>query len=65
VSISRPGAFRHGESGFDWVKEKGTLWGRGEMSIESAPHAGEDDGIGGVVTPSQRTGVVAPSIISN
>jgi hypothetical protein len=31
------------------------------MSIVSAPQAGEEDGIGGVVTPSQRSGVVAPS----
>ena len=32
------------------------------MSIVSGPQYGEDDGIGGVVTPSQRHGgVIAPS----
>jgi hypothetical protein len=39
-------------------KLKGALWGRGEMSIESGTKQGDEDGIGGVVTPSQRTGVV-------
>lgn len=44
------------------IKLKGALCGRGEMSIESGMKLGEDEGIGGVVTPSQRTGgVVAPS----
>jgi hypothetical protein len=39
-------------------KLKGALWGRGEISIESGTKQGDEDGIGGVVTPSQRTGVV-------
>ena len=40
----------------------GILCGRGEMSIASLPYPGEEDGIGGVVTPPHRTGgVVAPS----
>lgn len=44
------------------MKLKGALWGRGEMSIESGTKQGDDEGIGGVVTPSHRTGgVVAPS----
>ena len=43
-------------------KLKGALCGRGEMSIESGWQQGEDEGIGGVVTPSQRMGgVVVPS----
>jgi hypothetical protein len=43
-------------------KLKGALWGRGEMSIESGMKLGDEEGIGGVVTPSHRTGVlVAPS----
>lgn len=43
-------------------KLKGALWGSGEMSIESGAKQGDDEGIGGVVTPSQRTGgVVVPS----
>lgn len=36
------------------TKLKGALWGRGEMSIESGAKPGDDEGIGGVVTPSQR-----------
>lgn len=44
-------------------KLKGALCGRGEMSMESGTQQGEDDGIGGVVTPSHRTGgVVVPSV---
>jgi hypothetical protein len=39
-------------------KLKGALWGRGEMSIESGTKQGDEEGIGGVVTPSHRTGVV-------
>lgn len=43
-------------------KLKGALWGRGEMSIESGTKQGDDEGIGGVVTPSHLTGgVVAPA----
>ena len=43
-------------------KLKGALWGRGEMSIESGTKLGDEEGIGGVVTPSHLTGgVVAPS----
>jgi hypothetical protein len=42
--------------------ENGALWGSGEMSIESGPKLGDDEGIGGVVTPSHRNGgVVVPS----
>lgn len=29
---------------------KGALWGSGDMSMESFPGPGEDDGIGGVLT---------------
>lgn len=44
------------------MKENGALWGRGEMSMESGPKPGDDEGIGGVVTPSHRIGgVVVPS----
>lgn len=44
-------------------KLKGALWGRGEMSIESGMQQGDEEGIGGVVTPSHRTGgVVFPSV---
>ena len=44
------------------MKENGALWGRGEMSMESGPNPGDDEGIGGVVTPSHRIGgVVVPS----
>lgn len=43
-------------------KLKGALCGRGEMSIESGTKHGEDDGIGGVVTPSHlKSGVLVPS----
>lgn len=43
-------------------KLNGALCGSGEMSIESGTKQGEDEGIGGVVTPSHLTGgVVAPS----
>jgi hypothetical protein len=43
-------------------KLKGALWGRGEISIESGTKHGDDEGIGGVVTPSHLTGgVVVPS----
>jgi hypothetical protein len=43
-------------------KLNGALWGRGEMSMESGTKQGDEEGIGGVVTPSHRTdGVVAPS----
>lgn len=43
-------------------KLKGALWGRGEMSIESGTKQGDDEGIGGVVTPSHLTaGVRNPS----
>lgn len=44
------------------VRTYGSLCGSGDMSIESLPNAGEEDGTGGVVTPSHRIGgVVAPS----
>lgn len=44
------------------AKLNGALCGRGEMSIESGTKLGDDEGIGGVVTPSQRIGgVVVPS----
>ena len=43
-------------------KLKGALCGRGEMSMESGAKQGDEEGIGGVVTPSHRTGgVVVPS----
>lgn len=43
-------------------KLKGALCGRGEMSMESGTKQGDEEGIGGVVTPSHRTGgVVAPA----
>jgi hypothetical protein len=46
-----------------FMKPKGALWGRGEMSIESGAKPGDEEGIGGVVTPSHRTGVVkVPSV---
>lgn len=45
------------------VRTKGALCGSGDMSIMSPPNPGEDDGTGGVVTPSHRIGgVVAPSV---
>ena len=45
------------------VKLKGALCGSGEMSIESGTKLGDDEGIGGVVTPSHRTGgVLVPSV---
>jgi hypothetical protein len=41
------------------MKLKGALWGRGDMSIESGAKPGDEEGIGGVVTPSHRAnGVV-------
>lgn len=44
------------------ARVNGGLCGSGDMSIVSWPYPGEDDGIGGVVTPSHRIGgVVAPS----
>lgn len=44
-------------------KLKGALCGRGEMSIESGTKPGEEEGMGGVVTPSHLTGgVMAPSV---
>lgn len=44
-------------------KLKGALCGRGEMSMESGTKPGEEEGIGGVVTPSHLTGgVMAPSV---
>lgn len=49
-------------SGRSVTKLKGALWGRGEMSMESGTKLGDEEGIGGVVTPSQRIGgVVVPS----
>jgi hypothetical protein len=43
-------------------KLKGALCGRGEISIESGTKLGDDEGMGGVVTPSQRVdGVLVPS----
>lgn len=36
------------------TKLKGALWGRGEMSMESGAKPGDEEGIGGVVTPSHR-----------
>lgn len=49
-------------SGRSVTKLKGALWGRGEMSMESGTKQGDDEGIGGVVTPSHLTGgVVVPS----
>jgi hypothetical protein len=44
-------------------KLKGALCGRGEMSIESGAQQGDDEGIGGVVTPSHRTGGVVVSSV--
>lgn len=45
------------------MKLKGALWGRGEMSIESGMQQGDEEGIGGVVTPSHRIGgVLVPSV---
>jgi hypothetical protein len=45
------------------MKENAGLWGRGEMSMESPASPGDDDRMGGVVTPSQEAGgVVAPSV---
>lgn len=41
--------------------EKGALWGRGEMSIESIPGPGDEDGKGGVVVVSAR-GSTKPDI---
>lgn len=51
-------------SGFELAKENGGLCGNGEMSMLSIPPAGEDEGMGGVVTLSHLPGVVAPSAIS-
>jgi hypothetical protein len=46
-------------------KLKGALCGRGEMSMESGTKHGDESGIGGVVTPSHRTGgVVAPAAVA-
>jgi hypothetical protein len=42
-------------------KLKGALCGRGEMSMESGTKQGDDEGIGGVVTPSHLTGGVVAS----
>lgn len=42
-----------GECTWIWVTTlNGTLCGSGEISIESFPGPGEDEGIGGVVMPS-------------
>ena len=44
------------------VEVKGALWGSGDISIGSMPGAGDDDGIGGVVIPSNLMGgVTVPS----
>ena len=44
------------------VDVKGALWGKGDISIGSMPGAGDDDGIGGVVVPSNLMGgVIVPS----
>lgn len=44
------------------MKLKGALWGRGEMSMESGTKLGDEEGIGGVVTPSHlKGGVLVPS----
>lgn len=44
------------------AKLKGALCGRGDISIESGTKLGDESGIGGVFTPSQRTGgVLRPS----
>lgn len=44
-------------------KLKGALCGRGEMSMESGTKPGDEEGIGGVVTPSHLNGgVTAPSV---
>lgn len=49
--------------GVSFKKLKGALWGRGEISIVSGTKQGDDDSIGGVVTPSHAIGgVVAPSV---
>lgn len=37
---------------------KGALWGNGDISIGSMPGAGDEDSIGGVVTPSNLMGGV-------
>jgi hypothetical protein len=44
------------------MKLKGALWGRGDMSMESGAKPGEDEGIGGVVTPSHRANGVVVSV---
>lgn len=45
-------------------RENGALCGSGEMSIDSLPNPGEEDSIGGVVTPSHLIGgVVTPSAL--
>jgi len=45
------------------VEQNGALWGRGEMSIASWLKPGDDDSMGGVVTPSTLMGgVIAPSM---
>jgi hypothetical protein len=48
-----------------FMKLNGALWGRGDISIGSGPYPGDEEGIGGVVTPSHRSGgVVIPSLVS-
>jgi hypothetical protein len=44
------------------MKLKGALCGRGEMSMESGAKPGEEEGIGGVVTPSHLVNGVVVSI---
>jgi hypothetical protein len=50
-----------------WLRKlKGALCGRGEMSMESGTKQGDESGMGGVVTPSHRTGgVVAPAAVEH
>lgn len=66
ISGDGDGSGRDNCTGRSLEKPKGALWGSGEMSMESGTKHGEDEGIGGVVTPSHRMGgVVAPSLESN
>lgn len=46
------------------AKLKGALCGNGDISIESGTKLGDEEGMGGVLTPSQRTGgVLVPSTV--
>ena len=43
----------------------GALWGRGEMSIESVPVPGDEEGRGGVVVPSRPSTVPNRLLVNN